>query len=181
MRAACVLVMSVLVFDPSVVRAQSGTPSFSVEAAAGPTLVDAGHSLSAAFAYSVLPRVTLLADVQQTQLYSRSTRHDRGASHFRGGTMTAVSGEVRVHLRPAHRVTPYLLAGLGAGVSRPTVNEVFPDRVSNRARFTFAGAGVWVPLRERLSLFGDARVLIGTEAGEMLAVIPLRVGMAWRF
>ena len=95
--------------------------------------------------------------------------------------MTAVSGEVRVGLWPARRVTPYALAGVGAGVSRPTVNEAFPDRVTNDVRFMFFGGGVHVPLRERLSLFGDARMLIGGEAGELLAIVPVRVGIAWRF
>jgi hypothetical protein len=95
--------------------------------------------------------------------------------------MTAVSGEVRVGLWPAERVTPYALAGLGAGMSRPTVNEVYPDRVTNNVRFMFFGGGVHVPLRERLSLLGDVRLLVGAEAGETLAMIPVRVGIAWHF
>jgi hypothetical protein len=48
-------------------------------------------------------------------------------------------------------------------------------------RFMFFGGGVHVPLRERLSLVGDARLLVGAEAGETLAVVPVRVGIAWRF
>jgi hypothetical protein len=180
MRALCV-VSSVFVLVPAVVGAQSLTPSVSIQAAAGPTVVDTGHHVSAAVGFSPMPRVTLLLDVQRTQLSSRSTRGERGSGVFRGGTMTALSGEVRVGLWPAHRVTPYVLAGLGAGVSQPTVNEAFPDRVTNGVRFVFFGGGVHVPLRERLSLVGDARLLAGAEAGETLAIVPVRVGIAWRF
>jgi hypothetical protein len=92
-----------------------------------------------------------------------------------------VSGEVRLALWPAQRVTPYVLAGLGAGVSRPTVTETFPDEVTNDVRFTLFGGGVHVPLRDRLSLFDDARLLVGAEAGETLAIVPVSVGIAWRF
>lgn len=180
MRALCVgSLLSFLV--PAAAGAQAMTSAVSVQAAAGPTIIDTGHNVSAAVGFSPTPRVTLLADVQRTQLSSRTTSNERGSSSFRGGTMTAVSGELRVGLFPAPRLTPYLLAGLGGGVSRPTVNETFPDRVTNNVRFMFFGGGLHVPLGERLSLFGDARVLVGGEAGETLAMVPVRAGIAWRF
>jgi hypothetical protein len=180
MRVLCVVaLLSVLV--PSFGSAQPLSSSVSIQAAAGPTVSDKGHNVSAAVGYSPISRVTIFLDVQRTHLSSRITRHERGLSAFRGGTMTAVSGEVRVGLWPVQRVTPYMLAGLGAGVSRPNVNATFPDPVTNDARFMFFGGGVHVPLRERLSVFGDARMLVGAEAGEMLAMAPVRVGLAWRF
>ena len=144
-------------------------------------IVDAGHNVSVSVGFSPVSRLTLFVDVQRTQLSSRTTRSERESSSFRGGTMTAVSGEVRVGLWPAHRATPYVLAGFGAGESRPTVNETFPDPVTNDVRFMFFGGGVHVPLRDRLSLMADARLLIGAEAGETLAIAPVRVGIAWRF
>jgi hypothetical protein len=180
MRVLCVVWLLVILV-PSVVAAQSLPSSVSIQAAAGPTVTDTGHHVSAAVGYTPISRVTIFLDVQRTHLASRVTRHERGFSGFRGGTMTAVSGEVRVGLWPVQRVTPYALAGLGAGVSRPTVNAMFPDRVTNDARFMFFGGGVHVPLRERLSVFGDARMLVGVEAGELLAMAPVRVGLAWRF
>jgi hypothetical protein len=131
--------------------------------------------------FSPISRLTLFVNVERTQLSSRITRTERGSGAFRGGTLRAVSGEVRLALWPAWRVTPYVVAGLGAGVSQPTVNEAFPDRVTNDVRFTLFGGGVHVPLRGRLSLFGDARLLVGAEAGETLAIVPLRFGIAWRF
>jgi hypothetical protein len=180
MRVLCVLSLS-LVLLPSVASAQSLASSVSIQAAAGPTLTDTGHHVSAAIGYSPASRVTLLLDVQRTHLSSRLTPHERGFTAFRGGTMTAVSGEVRVALWPVQRATPYVLGGLGAGVSRPTVNATFPNAVTNDTRFMFFGGGVQVPLRERLRVFGDARMLIGAEAGELLAMAPVRVGLAWRF
>jgi hypothetical protein len=170
-----------LVLVPAVASAQSVTPSVSIRAAAGPTIVDRGHNVSAAVGFSPVSRVTLFVEVQRTQLSSRFTSSEQGSSAFRGGTMTAVSGEARVGLFPATRVTPYVLVGAGVGVSRPTVNDLFPDRVTNNARFVSFGGGVHVPLHGRLSLFGDLRMLIGVEAGDLLAIVPVRVGIGWRF
>jgi len=61
------------------------------------------------------------------------------------------------------------------------VNERFPDSVTNDARAIFFGGGIHVPLKERISLFADGRMMIGAEAGELLAVAPIRAGVAWRF
>ena len=180
MRALCVVLVSVLV--PAIASGQSSSRSVSIQAAAGPTIVDPGYSVSAAGGFSPNSRVTIFVDVQRTQLFSRTTHYEDGFGVFRGGTLTAVSGEVRVGFWPAHRVTPYALAGIGGGVSRPTVNADFPDPVTNRAGFIFFGGGVHVPLRERLSFFADARLLAGAEGTEgIIAIIPVRAGMAWRF
>ena len=91
------------------------------------------------------------------------------------------TAELRVTLLGRNRITPYGLAGLGAGVSRPNVNEIFPEPRTNGVRAIFFGGGIHVPLRQQLSLFADARVMVGAEAGELLAVAPLRAGLAWRF
>jgi hypothetical protein len=45
----------------------------------------------------------------------------------------------------------------------------------------FFGGGIHVRLKERVSLFADGRMMIGAEAGELLAVAPIRAGVAWRF
>lgn len=181
MRALSVVcLLSVLV--PAGASAQSLASSVSIQGALGPTMIDSGHNVSAAVGFSVMPRVTLLVDVQRTQLSSRFTRHERGGSAFRGGTLTAVSGEARVSLWPAGRVTPYALAGLGAGISRPNVNATFGDSGTNSARFMFFGGGVQVPVRERLSVFGDVRLIGGVEGNNgLLAMMPVRIGVAWRF
>jgi hypothetical protein len=181
MRALSVVCL-MLVLIPGGASAQSLASSFSVHGAAGPTIVDAGHHVSAGVGFTPMPRLTLLLDVQRTHIASRITRREHGSSAFRGGTLTAMSGEARVSLWPAQRVTPYALAGFGAGVSRPNVNATFPSRVTNSAGFLFFGGGVHVPLRERLSVFGDLRLIAGAEGNDgLLAMMPVRVGMAWRF
>lgn len=181
MRAFCVLSL-LLVLVPAIASAQSPGSSFSIQAAAGPTIVDSGHTVAAAVGFSPWSRVTFLLDVQRTRINSRTTRTDSTRSEFRGGTMTAVSGEVRVGLWPANRMTPYVLAGLGRGESRPTVNEVFPDPVTNEVGFLFFGAGVHVPVRDHLSFFGDVRVVGGAEGYDsMIVLYPVRVGMALLF
>jgi predicted methyltransferase MtxX (methanogen marker protein 4) len=74
-----------------------------------------------------------------------------------------------------------VLAGYAAGVSRPNVNPMFPGRVTNDVRGVFGGAGIHVPLRPQLGLFADARLMLGEEANELLALAPVRVGVSWRF
>ena len=44
------------------------------------------------------------------------------------------------------------------------------------------GGGVNVPLSERLTFFVDARMMFGAEGTEgVVAVVPARAGVAWRF
>jgi hypothetical protein len=156
--------------------------SIAVQGSAGPTLSDGGVSLAAGIGFSPISRVTLLAQVERTEIFSRFRDDGRGSrSAFRGGTVTLGTAEVRAALRGRDRWSPYVLGGFGVGVSRPNVNETFPDRVSNTARVIFYGGGVHVPVRDRLSVFADARVMIGDEAGELLAIAPLRAGLTWQF
>ena len=185
MRALFVLLL--IVFSaPAAATAQPFSPSFSVQAAAGPTVVNSGHTVSAAAGFSPWSRVTFLVDVQRTQIESRITPRPTNSRNpyieFRGGTVTAVSGEVRVALFPPDRITPYVLAGFGRGESRPTVNEHFPEAVRNDVAFLLFGAGVQVPVRNHLSVFGDFRMLAGPEGYDsMIVMYPVRVGMALRF
>jgi hypothetical protein len=92
-----------------------------------------------------------------------------------------VAPQLRVALFGRNRVGPYGLAGFAAGVSRLNVNDLFPDRVTNDVRAIFFGGGIQVPFNERLSLIADGRMIIGGEAGELLAVAPIRVGVMWHF
>ena len=81
------------------------------------------------------------------------------------------------------RAGPYALAGMAAGVSRPNVNDLFPSRITTEVRGPFFGGGIQVPLRNRVTLFADVRMMlvIGKEADELFAVAPIRAGIAWRF
>lgn len=96
--------------------------------------------------------------------------------------MTFVGGELRLAVLPADRVSPYAIVGIGAGVSHPNVNAEFPDRVTNDLRVVYFGGGLRVPLGRRFSLLGDVRAMLALEGDEgLLAVWPVRAGVAWRF
>jgi hypothetical protein len=162
--------------------AGTGVDRFSVQVGAGPLLNSGGHTLSAAFGFSPISRIDLLVNVERDHLpFQRDTFAD-GFSLTRGGTLTSVSGEVRASVFPPHRVSPYGFAGIGGGVSRPTVNDSFPDPVENDLRVVYFGGGVRVPLRNGLSVFGDARAMVTMEGDDgIMGVWPVRAGVAWRF
>ncbi len=117
--------------------------------------------------------------MEQTHLFSRVTSV---GSAFRGGTVTLAAAELRATVLGRDRVSPYVFGGYAAGVSRPNVNDIFPDRVTNNARALFVGGGIQVPLRERITVFGDVRMVFGVEGNDgVLAFAPVRAGIAWRF
>lgn len=99
----------------------------------------------------------------------------------RGGTSRFVTGEVRVSPWTFGRTSPYLLAGYGRGTSRPTVNDRFPTAVTNDAWLMFGGAGARIALASRLSAFADVRAGFQAELDTVFLLVPLRVGLAWRF
>lgn len=187
MRARLAVSVFFLALVAAAIPAGAQTPSFSVQAGGGVTLVDQGHNLSAGVVFTPLSRLSLIASVERTHLDTRIEYDDTPfgrqiSSRFRGGTMTAVSGALRLSLFPEGRLTPYVIAGAGRGTSRPNVNEHFPVPVENGVGFVLAGAGVTVPLGDHASLFSDVRFMFGAEGDEgILAVIPLRAGLSWRF
>ena len=92
-----------------------------------------------------------------------------------------MSGEVRFVPVTFGRTSPYVLASLGYGTSRPTVNETFPDRVENDAWLLLFGAGARIGLTRRLSAFADVRVGIQGELDVISLLVPIRAGLAVRF
>ncbi len=164
---------------PALARGQA----FDVHAAAGPTLVDRGASVAGGIGWSPWPRVTLVLDVERTELATRVSSDGRGGgSVFRGGSIVLGAAAAQVALFPPHRrLTPYVLAGVAAGRSRPAVNRDFPTVVTNEARALVAGIGLSAPLGPRLGLFVDGRLQLGGDGGETLALAPLRAGLRWRF
>jgi hypothetical protein len=153
-----------------------------LQGSAGPTIADSGHSVAAAIGFSPFSRLTVLLGAERDHLASRFTSDGRGGSSaFRGGTFTFGSGELQLSLRDRDHASPYVLGGFGMGVSRPNVNDRFPDPVTNNVRALFLGGGIRVPLGRRISVFGDIRMIVGDEANELLAIVPVRAGLAWRF
>lgn len=178
MRATFGLFFFMLLTAVSAANAQS----LELRGSAGPTITDTGHSLSAGAGFSPTSRFTLGFNFERTHVSSRTSQRGGTFSSFRGGTLLLGSAEARLAPFGRDRLGPYGLAGFAAGVSRPNVNALFPTRVTNQVRVLFAGGGLQVPLNERLTLFGDARMMFGAEGVEgIVAVAPLRAGLAWRF
>ena len=178
MRVIRSLAFFLFIATPWIASAQS----FVLQGSAGPTIIDSGYSLAGGIGVSPTSHLTVLFDVERTHLSSRLSSDGRGGfAGFRGGTLTLGSAQLRVTPFGHDRVGPYGLVGFAAGVSHPNVNEMFADPVTNDVRAIFFGGGIYVPLQKRLSLFADGRMMIGAEAGELLAVAPIRAGVAWRF
>ena len=178
MRLSSAFAIVLLLAAPARVRSQS----FDLHGGAGPTLVDRGYSAAGGVGWSPWSRVTLTLDVERTVLSTRVTSDGRGGgSVFRGGAITLGAAGLRLALFPPHLLTAYVESGFAAGRSTPTINDRFPDGVTNAVRAFYAGAGVQAPLGRRLAIFADARMQVGADGNETLAVAPLRAGLRWRF
>jgi hypothetical protein len=178
MRFVCASGLLVLALLPRVAEAQS---PFNVQAAAGVLTNGGGTVQSVSLGYSPNARFMLVASGERNHVPSEVRYYENGYSASRGGTLRFVTGELRVALLPARRISPYVLAGLGKGVSRPNVNALFPDPVKHDATSLFFGAGVRVGLGAHLALLGDARLSGYGENGEVGLLAPIRAGVAWRF
>src|SRR5687767_11956095 len=82
-------------------------PRFGVQVAAGPTLVGRATVVSAAAGYVPVSWLEVLVNVERIDAPMQTTRYPDGYSISRGGTMTFVSGEVRVAPPPEARVSPF--------------------------------------------------------------------------
>jgi opacity protein-like surface antigen len=177
-RISTLVVFAVLLGSPGPLAAQA----VSVHGSGGPTLRDSGYSLAAGVGFSPTSKVTLMFGYDQTHLSSWTRSDGRSTASFRGGTLFQGTIEVQVAPLGRARLGPYGLAGVAAGRSKLNVNAVFPDPITNDVRAAFVGGGVHVPVRDRLSLFADARFMIGAEGiGGIVAVAPLRAGISWTF
>jgi hypothetical protein len=150
---------------------------FSLQASVGPTMIDGGHSLSAGVGYSPTPKLTFVLIAERDHLNYR----DNGSSRFRGGTMLFVGGEVRFEPLTGKAVSPFVTAGLGAGIGRPNVAPGFEDRVTNSVRTQFVGGGISVPLSQDVSVVAEARFMLVHERDSVAGLFPIRAGIAWRF
>jgi hypothetical protein len=156
--------------------------TFELLGSAGPTIVDAGNSFTVGAAVSPGSRTSFVFSFERTHLSSREGFNERSAFSFRGGTFLLGTAELRVAPLGRDRVGPYGLAGFAVGQSRPNVNPTFPNPVTNSVRAMFVGGGLLVPINERLTLFGDARMMFGAEGTDgIVGVAPVRAGVSWRF
>lgn len=174
--------LALLVIAPAGALAQD--TGVTVQAAFGTLLNADGTDATVGVGFWPNDRIGILVGAERIHLPTVVTEFERGSSATRGGTSTFVSGEFRFVPLRVSRVSPYVLAGVGFGSSRPNVNEQFPDPVDSfRSGALFAGGGIHVPVNPHLSLFGDVRAMLqleDSEAGAYLFV-PVRAGVAWQF
>jgi hypothetical protein len=166
---------------PAVTLGQEAGTRVGVQGAFCSHINGGGNSQSLSVGFSFGERIGLLVSAERSHLPTEVTRYEHGYGATRGGTTRFISGEMRFSPFRFGRVVPYALAGAGRGISRPNVNDLFPDPVTNDARLLFAGGGVRVPLTEHLSGFADMRFVIQGERGEAGVFLPIRGGLAWRF
>ncbi|AMY07506.1 hypothetical protein LuPra_00679 [Luteitalea pratensis] len=195
MRVMAATIAVLCIFVPHETSAQTSTSAppppdaererrqhLSVQVAAGPTWQGGATVMSAALGYAPASWLELLVNVERIHAPLQSTRYPSGYSMSRGGTMTFASGELRVAPLPGARVSPFVMAGVGWGVSRPNVNAEFPESVRNDLRVVYLGGGARVPLRLGFSLLGDARAMVALEGYDsVVGVWAVRGGIAWRF
>lgn len=158
----------------------------SVHVAAGATLphgdASRGTIQSVSIGYAPTPKLMVLVSGGRIHSPTRVQYFsDGGSGATRGGTVVFVSGEVRFALRSGKRASPYVITGAGIGISRPNVNEVFTDRVTNTARVLFSGGGLAVSMGPHLRVSADMGFLLLGERDTIGLLLPLRGGLAWRF
>jgi hypothetical protein len=191
MRGFAAVAGVLFVLGSCVLRAQASDEGnrpgpVSVQVAAGGLLPHAdegsGDLQSVATGYSPTPKVTVLVGAWRMHRPTTLRRYsDGGSSLTRGGTTQFVSGEVRFSFLAGERVVPYAFTGGGLGVSRPNVNQAFPDRVTNTAYVIFGGGGLAFPLGSRLSASADLGLVMLGERDVIRPILPVRAGLTWRF
>lgn len=156
---------------------------FSLEGAAGLQVYYHGSMQSIAFGFAPTRSLTLLVGAERSYVADKIERYPDGYASERGGTEQFVSAEVRYEFLPRKRVSAYVLGGTGRGISRPNVNEFFPDKKQRGIQTLYYGGGVRIPVRPRLDAFVDARLMMAVEArSDYFGVrFPVRAGVALRF
>ena len=184
MNARLLVAVTVLSFvAPSLAAGQGTGISVSVQGALGSHIGDGGDSQAVSLGVMFGERFGAVVNAERSHLPTDVTFFENGYSASRGGTVTSISGEFRYVPITYKRISPYVLAGFGLGVSRPNVNKFFPDPVEHNVILQFFGGGGSVRVTEYASAFADFRVILLHRRGEPDAGIfgPIRGGVAWRF
>lgn len=168
---------------PALASGQGTGAGVSVQAAAGSHVGEGGGSQSVGLGVMFGGRFGVVVNAERSHRPTDVTYFQDGYAASRGATTLFVSAEFRYVPIIVKRVSPYVIAGAGVGVSRPNVNRFFPNHVRHTVMLRFPGAGASVRLTEHLSAFADVRLMIQTRRGEPDAGIfmPVRGGLAWRF
>jgi hypothetical protein len=169
--------------SPAVAGAQGPGISVSVQGAVGSHMGDGGDAESVSLGVSFGERFGVVVNAERSYVPSDVTFFEDGYAATRGATTRFISGEFRYVPITYKRLSPYVIAGVGLGVSRPNVNAFFPDRVRHTVTLQFPGFGGRVRVTDHLSAFADLRIMFQSRRGEPDAGVfgPIRGGLAWRF
>lgn len=168
---------------PAVAAGQSTGINVSVRGAVGSHIGDGGDTQSVSLVVMFGERFGVVVNAERSHVPTDVTFFENGYSATRGATTQFISGEFRYVPITYKRISPYVIAGLGIGVSRPNVNKFFPNPVKHTVMLQGPGGGVSVRVTQHLSAFADFRVMFQSRRGEPDAGVlgPIRGGLAWRF
>jgi hypothetical protein len=156
---------------------------FSVDLGLGSHFKDGGDVESISVGFAVSRIVALAATVERSHIPTKLRTYPDGSGVTRNGTLTSISGEFRLTIPAGDRWTPYGIVGSGVGESVLNINEFFPSPITRTAYLVYAGGGVRYSLGPAAALFGDAKLIlvIGREADDLSARLPVRAGVSFRF
>jgi hypothetical protein len=171
------------VVPPAVAAGQEPGIRVSIQGAIGSHIEDGGDGQSLAVGVSFGRRFAVVVNAERSHVPTEVRFFENGYSTRRGAITRFISGEFRYVPVTYKRLSPYVIAGVGRGVSHPNVNEFFPDRATHKVTLQFPGFGVRMLVTEHLSAFADVRIMFQSRRGEPDAggFGPVRGGLAWRF
>ena len=175
--------IAVVLASPALAAAEETGIGVSVQGAAGSHYADGGDTQSIGLGIWFGKRFGVVVNAERSHVPTDVTFYENGYAATRGATTRFVSGEFRYVPVTYKRISPYVLVVVGFGVSRPNVNEFFPDPVEHNVILQGPGFGGRVRLTEHLHAFADLRIMLQSRAGEPDAggFGPIRAGLAWRF
>ncbi len=181
--AALFAFMVMLIGGPAHAQGAGMSRRFNVDLGLGSHLKDGGDVESISIGFAVSRIVALAATVERSHIPTNLRTYPDGYSVTRNGTLTSMSGEFWLTIPAGDRWTPYGIVGSGVGESVLNVNEFFPSPITRTANLMFAGGGVRYSLGPAAALFGDAKLIlvIGREADDLSARLPVRAGVSFRF
>mgnify|MGYP001309679650 FL=1 len=172
-----------LIGTPAHAQSTGLSRRFGLDLGLGSHFADGGDVESLSVGFSVTRFVALAVTVERSHIPTKLSARSDGYSATRNGTLASISGEFRLTIPVGDRWTPYGVVGRGVGKSVLNVNEFFPEPITRTADLVYAGGGVHYSLGPAVALFSDARLilLVGRNADDLSARLPVRAGVSFRF
>ena len=126
--AALFAFVVMLIWEPAHAQDARMSRRFSVDLGLGSHFKDGGDVESISVGFAVSRIVALAATVERSHIPTNLRTSPDGHSVTRNGTLTSISGELRLSIPAGDRWTPYGIVGTGVGESVLNVNESFRAR-----------------------------------------------------